>query len=57
MVILSATLAPHRFANCMLYYGLTLNVGNLGGDRYVGFALMGLVEIPSFLLANFLLER
>ena len=57
LVILCTVLALRRFANCMLYYGLTLNVGNLGGDRYIGFALMGLVEIPSFLLANFLLER
>ena len=44
------------FVNSHVYYGLSLNVKNLGGNMYVNFVLAGLVEIPSYLLAVFLLN-
>ena len=41
----------------MVYYGLSFNSGNLAGDFYVNFAASGLVEIPAYLLATYLVER
>ena len=46
-----------RITNCMVYYGLSLNAGNLGGDRYISFSLSGLIEIPSAVLMYFLINR
>ncbi len=31
----------------MVYYGLTFNTTNLGGNDYVNFALAGIVGIPA----------
>lgn len=44
------------FVNSHVYYGLSLNVKNLGGNMYVNFILAGLVEIPSYILTVFLLD-
>ena len=44
------------FVNSHVYYGLSLNVKNLGGNMYVNFVLAGLVEIPSYVLTVFLLN-
>ncbi|XP_029201092.2 LOW QUALITY PROTEIN: solute carrier family 22 member 5-like [Acropora millepora] len=41
----------------MVYYGLSFNSGNLAGDFYLNFAASGLVEIPAYLLATYLVER
>ncbi|KAJ7393352.1 hypothetical protein OS493_006323 [Desmophyllum pertusum] len=41
----------------MVYYGLSFNSGNLAGNFYVNFAASGLVEIPAYLLATYLVER
>ena len=41
----------------MVYYGLSLNTGNLGGDFYLNFFLSGIVEIPAYILCLLLLER
>ena len=40
-----------------MYYGLSMNAANLGGDRYISFSLSGLVEIPSYVVAYFLVDR
>lgn len=45
------------FAVCMVYYGLSLGVGNLSNNIYISLSLSGIVEIPSYLLAFVLLER
>lgn len=44
------------FVNSHVYYGLSLNVKNLGGNMYFNFVLAGLVEIPSYLLTVVLLN-
>ena len=44
------------FVNGHVYYGLSLNVKNLGGNIYVNFIISGLVEIPSYILSVFLLN-
>ena len=41
----------------MVYYGLSLNTGNLGGNFYLNFTLSGLVEFPAYTLCLLLLDR
>ena len=41
----------------MVYYGLSLNTGNLGGDFYINFTISGLVEFPAYTLCLLLLDR
>jgi len=38
------------FANSIVYYGLSLNTGNLPGNPYLVLFLIGLAEIPGYLL-------
>lgn len=45
------------FANSVTYYGLSLNVGNLGGNPYFINFLMGIVELPSYILILYFLDR
>lgn len=46
-----------RFVSSSVYYGTSLNVGSLSGDRYVNFFLSGLVEIPALLFVVFVNNR
>lgn len=41
----------------MMYYGLSLNSGNLGGNFYMNFFLSGLVEFPAYTIVLLLLDR
>ncbi|KAK3098565.1 hypothetical protein FSP39_020715 [Pinctada imbricata] len=41
----------------MVYYGLSLNSGNLAGDFYLNFFLSGVVEFPAYTLCLVLLDR
>ncbi|KAK3593129.1 hypothetical protein CHS0354_018259, partial [Potamilus streckersoni] len=41
----------------MVYYGLTLNTGNLGGDFHLNFIISGLVEFPAYTFGILLLNR
>jgi nitrate/nitrite transporter NarK len=45
------------FANCVLYYGLTLSTPSLGGNRFVNFGIMGVVEIPAIFVAWYSADR
>ncbi|CAL7935731.1 unnamed protein product [Xylocopa violacea] len=45
------------FANSLVYYGLSLNAGNLVGNPFLMMFLSGLVELPSYLLMCFLMDR
>ncbi|KAH3738631.1 organic cation transporter protein-like [Dreissena polymorpha] len=45
------------FVCSMSYYGVVLNTGNLGGDIYLNFALLALVEYPGKLLNVVLTDR
>ncbi|XP_076244758.1 organic cation transporter protein [Calliopsis andreniformis] len=45
------------FANSIVYYGLSLNVGNLVGNPFLMLFLSGLVELPSYILMCFLMDR
>jgi len=45
------------FVNAFVYFGLTFNIGDLGGDVFVNFAVSGLLEIPAYGAAIFILAR
>ncbi|XP_022258884.1 carcinine transporter-like [Limulus polyphemus] len=44
-------------ANSMAYYGLQINATNLYGNEFLNFFLLGLVELPSYFLCWYLMER
>ncbi|XP_077988709.1 organic cation transporter protein-like [Glandiceps talaboti] len=39
------------FVNSLVYYGLSLNTGLLGGNKYLNFFLSGAVEIPAYIVS------
>ncbi|XP_068111412.1 solute carrier family 22 member 15-like isoform X2 [Hyperolius riggenbachi] len=41
----------------LVYYGLTLNAGELKGNLYLNVALSGLVEVPAFPLCLFFIQK
>ncbi|XP_006001989.1 solute carrier family 22 member 15 isoform X2 [Latimeria chalumnae] len=45
------------FVCSLVYYGLTLNVGDLGGSLYVNLALSGLAEVPSYPICIYLINQ
>ncbi|KAF6293777.1 solute carrier family 22 member 15 [Rhinolophus ferrumequinum] len=45
------------FVCSLVYYGLTLSAGDLGGNIYVNLALSGLIEIPSYPLCIYLINQ
>ncbi|KAK7477684.1 hypothetical protein BaRGS_00031068, partial [Batillaria attramentaria] len=44
-------------SNNLYYYGIMLGSADLSGNRFFNFALLSLVEIPSSIIAYFLLPR
>lgn len=46
-----------RFVCSLVYYGLTLNVGDLGGNIYANLALSGLIEIPAYPICIYLINQ
>lgn len=46
-----------RFVCSLVYYGLTLSAGDLGGSIYANLALSGLIEIPSYPLCIYLINQ
>ncbi|GLV31841.1 uncharacterized protein CBL_07601 [Carabus blaptoides fortunei] len=45
------------FSVYIVYYGLVLNVGNIGGDLYINSVLSGIVEIPAIAVSILFLVR
>lgn len=45
------------FANSVVYYGLSLNTGKLNGNPYFIIFLMGIVEMPSYVIIVYCLDR
>ena len=43
--------------NGFVYYGLSFNTNSLGGDMYLNFVLIGVVEIPAYILTMFVLRK
>lgn len=46
-VALKTCLPRNRFGTSLMYYGLSLNVGNFGLDIYLTQFIFGVVEIPA----------
>jgi hypothetical protein len=46
-----------RVANAFVYYGMSVNSTSLGGNKYLNFALVCLVEIPGYTLAWIAMNR
>ena len=42
----------NRFVNSLVYYGLSLNTSNLGGNPYINFCISGAVEIPAYIFCQ-----
>ncbi|KAH0628675.1 hypothetical protein JD844_010088, partial [Phrynosoma platyrhinos] len=45
------------FVCSLVYYGLTLNVGDLGGSIYTNLALSGLIELPAYPICIYLISQ
>lgn len=45
------------FANSVVYYGLSLNTGKLNGNPYFIMFLMGVVELPSYVVIMYFLDK
>ena len=45
-----------RFVNSLVYYGLSLNTSNLGGNPYINFCISGAVEIPAYIFCQVTLK-
>lgn len=45
------------FSNSLVYYGLSLSTGKMSGNPFLILFLMGLVEMPSYLVIVFVLDR
>ena len=39
----------YRAANGFVYYGLSLNTGSLGGNKYINFLISGAVELVAYM--------
>ena len=46
-----------RIVVCMVYYGLALNSGDLGGDLFMNFFLQSLMDIPATVIVVVLLDK
>ncbi|XP_031572944.1 solute carrier family 22 member 15-like [Actinia tenebrosa] len=53
--LITLNLCLSFFVNSLVYYGLSLNVKNLGGSLHVNFILSALVEFPSYVISFFLM--
>lgn len=53
----SLNICLNWFANSIVYYGLSLNMGNLVGNPFVMLFLSGLVELPAYILVVFTMDR
>jgi hypothetical protein len=53
----NCTCIVFRAANAFVYYGLSVNSTSLGGNKYLNFALVCLVEIPGYTLAWVAMNR
>ncbi|XP_069802442.1 solute carrier family 22 member 15 isoform X2 [Dendropsophus ebraccatus] len=45
------------FVCSLVYYGLTLSAGDLGGNVYFNLALSGLIEVPAYPLCMYLINH
>ena len=51
----TAILYLNWFTNALSYFGLTMNIGDLGGDVFTNFIISGFLELPAYTAAIFFL--
>jgi len=54
--ITDPVLGVDRFVDCLMYYGLSLNMADLSGNVFFNSFLSGAVEVPANLLCVVLLN-
>ena len=57
MAIKALILYFNWFANSFIYYGLTLNTGDLGGSLLLNFTINGALEIPAHAISLYVLLK
>ncbi|XP_076466443.1 organic cation transporter protein-like [Babylonia areolata] len=57
LIVRTAILCLNWLVCSMVFYGLSLNSGNLGGSVYINFQLMAVVEVIAYLGCVMLLNR
>ncbi|KAK3098129.1 hypothetical protein FSP39_016424 [Pinctada imbricata] len=57
MLIRTSILFFNWMVVSMMYYGVTMHAGGMGGDFFLNFFLMAIVEFPAYSLAIILLDR
>lgn len=48
---------PGRFTSAVVYQGLIMRLGILGGNVYIDFFISGIVEFPAAILILFTIDR
>ena len=46
-----------RFANSLVYYGLSLNTGSLEGEPHLMLFVSGMIEVPAYLISAGMIDR
>lgn len=41
----------------LVYYGISMNTGNMGGNPFVNFVISGIVDLVSGMVALLVLEK
>ena len=41
----------------LVYYGISMNTGNMGGDPFINFVISGLVDLISGMAALLILKK
>jgi hypothetical protein len=57
IVLNNTAVSSLRAANAFVYYGMSVNSTSLGGNKYLNFALVCLVEIPGYTIAWIAMNR
>ncbi|XP_053398435.1 organic cation transporter protein-like [Mercenaria mercenaria] len=57
LAIRTSVIFYNWLAIATVYYGLSLNTGNLGGDFYLNFLLQGVSEFPAYVICLLLFDR
>ncbi|KAI1286803.1 Organic cation transporter protein [Halotydeus destructor] len=55
--VYSAILYVTWFVNAFVYYGISLNIGDFGGDLFWNFFIAGAVEFPSYFFCMYIMKH
>lgn len=55
--LVQCRICPSRIAVALMYFGVTMHAGNIGGNFYLNFFLNGIVEFPALLFVILTMDR